>query len=634
MAKESFISREVFGTKFPKVEDVTAEFEYNFFTTDEVINERGTRSVGAKPVDTAADDAIDRRVMHKKVPRWVLVSFQGVQVGKYSEFDAEARSGLVSQNSGKINRESHMTTNFFLTSRFQEQGLRDKIVTQVVRLAHLSGVGLDASDETSQSDIADAVDAVTGDYISKDILTDLVHGEVFRNVKWANQVEQIPQKEFDEAQDFKTSFHIDNRFIADIYGINSCKLSRGIGALRAAARLKRSQQSARSSSTAAINMDIDYEPYVKSINDLVDLDDHIVPKFGSVGYTITKSKLRRGEKVHVETFYLDGVHNTQFLDSKVAYGQTYIYEVSTVTLVELSVDTGVDAEEPAIKFARLLVQSNPTKDVRVLCVEQEVPPPPDAIFYKYDYDRDSLIIDWRLPITSQRDIKGFQVFRRRSINHPFALQTQFDFNDLAGKWVFPQLEIPDPSLVKRAKYAVTSYEDVEFDRSSKYIYTVCSVDAHGYLSNYGTQTEVEFDRNTNKIRLRSISQPGAPRQYPNMYISPTESENITGVRLSEDVMRDSMHTKMRVYFDPEHNRVESDQGLDLKHIAASNSGDRGVYKFEILNLDRQKSKTLTLKIKARRTINKSWWRMLNRTPTSSLSSRARSTQPRRPRLKK
>ena len=600
MSKESFISREVFGTKFPKPRRLRAKFVYNFFTTDEALNERGTRSIEARPVDTSTADTLDRRVMQKKVPRYVLISFSGNKTGLYREFDSEARTGLVSQNKSNINPESHMTTNFFLTARFQDESIREKIMTQVLRLAALSQIDLSAAGKASQSDVSKAVDAVTGDYISKDVLLDLVHDELFKGVKFVNQVEEIPKKEFDEAQEFKTSFHIDNRFIADIYGINSCKMSRGIKGLESLEEMKASQKAARSASAASICMDIDYEPHATPINELEDIEDHIIPKFATVGYTITKSKLVGGKKKFVEKFFMDGVHATEFLDSKIAYGQTYVYEVSTVTLVELSIDFEEDEEEPGIKFVRLLVESDPTKDVRIACMEEEAPPPPDAIFYRYDYDRLSLAIDWRMPITSQRDIKGFQVFRRKSIEHPFSLQAQFDFNDLIGGWIFPTAESIDISLVQSTRYAKTTFEDVEFDRSSKFIYTVCSIDAHGYLSNYGTQTEVEFDKNTNRIRLRNISQPGAPRAYPNMYVSPTESENINAVRLTEDVIRDSMHTKMRVYFDPEHHKVYSNQLGDLKHLANVSSG--GVYKFEVLNLDRQKSKTLSLKLKKKRRI--------------------------------
>ena len=96
------------------------------------------------------------------------------------------------------------------------------------------------------------------------------------------------------------------------------------------------------------------------------------------------------------------------------------------------------------------------------------------------------------------------------------MQRQYNFNDSATADQVITGEDPSPSLVFNSQYPVMTYEDVEFGRSSKYIYTVCSVDAHGYLSNYGTQTEVEFDINTNTIGLKNISQPGMASD-PTMY---------------------------------------------------------------------------------------------------------------------
>ena len=599
MSKESFLSREVFLTNLPSVPRVRAKFQYNFFTPNEsttLAERQGSKSIEPRPVDTATADSIDRRALQKKVARYVLVEFRGNRRGLYREYDNEARSGLVSNNRNSINLESHVTTSFFTTARFQDQNVRDKIMTQVLRLADLAEVDLSPRGETSQSDIADTVDAVTGDYISKDRLIELIHDEVFKTTKFANEVEAIDRKQYDYAQDFKASIQIDSRFIGDIYSVNNSKINRGTKGLMHIERIRARQRKARSSSTSAINMNVDYEPRVRLIESSVEVDDHILPRLASVGYVITKSKLVDGVKQRVEDFYVDGVHITQFLDPKVAYGQTYVYEVSAVTLVEMTIDVDEDEEEPSIQRIKFLIQSNPSQDVKVLCVESEAPPPPDSIFYKYDYDRDSLIMDWRHPITSQRDIKGFQVFRRKNIYEPFELLKYYDFDDSMIR--YPIAESPSSSVVEVSKYPVMSYEDHDFDRSSSYIYTVCSVDAHGYLSNYGTQTIVTFDRNTNRIRLKNLSQPGAPRQYPNMFISPTEAQNINSVRLTEDVMRDSMHTKMRVYFDPEYYRVGSRELGDLKHLATDD--EDGVYKFEVLNLDRQKSKTLTIKLKNRR----------------------------------
>jgi len=599
MSKESYLSREVFLTKFPSVPVVRAKFQYNFFTPNEstMSAERyGNRETEPRPVDTATSDAIDRRTLQKKVPRYVLVEFRGNKKGLYREFDDESRTGLVTQNRGKINLESHVTTSFFSSARFQDQNVRDKIMSQVLRLAELSEVDLSPEGETSQSDIADTVDAVTGDYISKDDLVELIHDEVFKKTKFVNEIESLPRKQYDDAHEFKTSMQIDTRFLADVYSVNNCKVNRGTKGLRHLEWIKLRQRNARSNSTSSINMDVDYEPRIRIINEAEEVDDHILPKFASVGYVITKSKIVKGVKRPIRNYYIDGVDLTQFIDPRVSYGQTYVYEVSTVTLVEMTIDFEESDEEPSIRFIRFLVQSNPSRDAKVMCIEEEAPPAPDAIFYRYDYDRESLAIDWRHPITPQRDIKGFQVFRRRSIRDPYELLQQYDFDNSIIK--YPTGEKPSEGVVKKSKYPVLSYEDHDFDRSSSYIYTVCSIDAHGYLSNYGTQTEVMFDSSTNKIRLRNISQPGAPRQYPNMYISPTEAQNINGVRITEDVMRDSMHTKMKVYFDPEYYNVGNYMTGDLKHLATDDDG--GVYKFEVLNLDRQKSKTLTIKLKNRR----------------------------------
>lgn len=70
MSKESFLSREVFVTKFPSVSAIRAKFHYNFFTPDEsTLNaERfGSKSIDPRPVGTATSDAIDRRALQKRL---------------------------------------------------------------------------------------------------------------------------------------------------------------------------------------------------------------------------------------------------------------------------------------------------------------------------------------------------------------------------------------------------------------------------------------------------------------------------------------------------------------------------------------------------------------------------------------
>tara|TARA_B100000424_G_C22866270_1_gene461427 strand:- start:100 stop:1053 length:954 start_codon:yes stop_codon:yes gene_type:complete len=249
----------------------------------------------------------------------------------------------------------------------------------------------------------------------------------------------------------------------------------------------------------------------------------------------------------------------------------------------------------AIYVTNFLIKSRPSPQTVIKCIERVPPPPPDGIFYKYDYDTDSLMINWQFPITPQRDVKKFQVFRRKSIDEGFTLLVQYDFNNSIKKW--PETEEVNTDVDVKLDGSYTAYVDSEFDRTGDYIYTVVSVDAHNLTSNYGAQTRVKFNNLKNKIELTSVSPPGAPKQYPNFLVSPTEAQNINTVRMTEDVMLDSNHQTMRIYFDPEYLKIENSRGFDQKFLTTTSN--RGSYKIQILNLDRQKSRVVTLQIQDR-----------------------------------
>ena len=56
--------------------------------------------------------------------------------------------------------------------------------------------------------------------------------------------------------------------------------------------------------------------------------------------------------------------------------------------------------------------------------------PPSTLIGNFIYKRGNGIrLDWARPSSPTRDIKKYQVFRRRSINEPFELIAQYDFSD-------------------------------------------------------------------------------------------------------------------------------------------------------------------------------------------------------------
>ena len=123
--------------------------------------------------------------------------------------------------------------------------------------------------------------------------------------------------------------------------------------------------------------------------------------------------------------------------------------------------------------------------------------------------------------------------------------------------------------------------------------------------------------------MTTVSRPGAPKQYPNFFIAPNETDDWKGLfadtdprelesfdvsrslRVTDDAMRDSNHSHMRVYFDPEYLRIGSQHSAtaqdaqDIQFIHAITEGqEKGpVYKFNIINVDRQKGATAAIQIK-------------------------------------
>ena len=83
----------------------------------------------------------------------------------------------------------------------------------------------------------------------------------------------------------------------------------------------------------------------------------------------------------------------------------------------------------------------------------------------------------------------------------------------------PERPLPVPNnfdLVKRLKNgdSNTTYTDYQFQPNTDFIYAVCSIDAHGQISNYGAQIKVNLDSKTHKLTVRQISPPGAPLVFP------------------------------------------------------------------------------------------------------------------------
>jgi hypothetical protein len=105
-------------------------------------------------------------------------------------------------------------------------------------------------------------------------------------------------------------------------------------------------------------------------------------------------------------------------------------------------------------------------------------------------------------------------------------------------------------------------------------------------SNYSSQYRATFNRIQNRIIKNQISQAGAPKQYPNTYLK---------AELSLDSVKSKNAESIKIYFDPEYLRVNNRLGRDMQVLKTDSRG--GIYRFVLLNTDRQLQETLDISLK-------------------------------------
>jgi hypothetical protein len=280
-------------------------------------------------------------------------------------------------------------------------------------------------------------------------------------------------------------------------------------------------------------------------------------------------------KIHVTT------------DLRVKYGSTYSYAIRTIVLFTLP---AIDDETDDVASISFLVSSRPSNRVVLTCIDTFAPPPPTDINFTWDYGTEKMMVHWMFPPNSQRDIKEFQVFRRQSVRDPFELIKVYRFNDAAVKNELTIHNVEDDideSLIEDIENPTTVFIDDDFEKSSKFIYTVCCIDAHGQTSNYGAQYQLGFDVFKNRLTKKLISHTGAPKAYPNLYVQ---------ADLFQDTIRVSgPHSKrLKVYFNPEFYSIIDNKNRKNDVVTTKQHG--GSYTLQFINIDRQKSTSIKIQL--------------------------------------
>jgi hypothetical protein len=281
---------------------------------------------------------------------------------------------------------------------------------------------------------------------------------------------------------------------------------------------------------------------------------------------------------------------TTYTDSDVKYGSRYTYSVKSVYQIDVESALAINESSNTLVNVRVLVASVPSNLATVTTVERVPPPYPVDVSFRFDYQRGELSVRWEFPVNRVQDITRFQVFRRSSSSEPFLLLKELDFDK--SEFKVPRPDAPLPVNVSVSDQPVRSYVDRDFGRSSKYIYAVASVDAHGYASNYSAQYEVSFDMRLRSLRVRAVSPAGAPRPYPNIYFD-------TQQPLIDDTITRGKVSTVNVVFDPEYLQVKDRAGNDLNLIRFS--GESAKYYMNVIDTSRAEQISIPVEVADART---------------------------------
>jgi len=324
--------------------------------------------------------------------------------------------------------------------------------------------------------------------------------------------------------------------------------------------------------------------------------------FKIIGYVIDKVEVFSDGTVNrFSPIVINGGKKNSYIDFQIRYGAVYFYSIRSI--MDVTYNAIDNKNYNFIRVGSFVASKDTTVEVQT--IEHIAPPPPADFKLTWDYDRfnqntvifdhennrpfpntgtrGSLMLSWSFPVNSQMDIKKFQIFRRKTVNDPFEIIKQYDFDDSFLKFESLENNINEKVVSKHEEPMLYFFDD-DFYQNSEYIYALASIDAHGLTSNYSEQFKIVFNKFNNKIEKTLISIAGAPKPYPNLYLEKD---------LFVDTFKTSNKNKMHVYLQPDCIKTNNEPIL-FQRYGENKEYNRQKYVINIINTDVQKSKQVNI----------------------------------------
>jgi len=615
-------SRPINKINIPEVVNPKAAFVYNYFTRDERVRPDSTNaSERIITLDASNTDEIFHRIKNKKLARFVQITFTPPKrlpkVPNHFVFNTGEGDSTDEKLTNALNQivtEGANSDEVFTGVELIDTGKESKLYTMLNGALFFTDITTDnISNREAISKLHDTLSEKGGlKGQDKKILF-----ESFRNFTPAGSTNSqhymlaesdVPPEVAKFASDplgkQSISVQFNNLFMAELVN-NSVIVPDNIfqdelRSLIAPANVARKDTLAGIPPVHTFR-EIDYELQVNAV-ELQELTSGgsaaTLKKYPSIqfaGYLIEKYETLPDETVeYLGRRYIKRRRTNFAIDSDVRYGGSYFYKIRTVCQVKTIVHTIQQNAACTQALLATCFMASEGKVFDVSCIERIPPPPPTNLHVTFDFETLVPRLTWQFPLNKQRDIKRFQIFKRRSINEPFVLLHEYNFDNSIIK--SPVAEIADSQKVIDMSRPRTYYKDVTHQEGEKPIYAIACVDAHGLSSNYSAQIKVERDRYTNRVKQTIISRGDAPKPYPNIYLN---------VDTFQDAIKVSNHNRVKIIFDPEYYRVMRNNSNEAIKGGASRERDMNLlaidsknfrYKFHFINIDNQLDQTVNVKL--------------------------------------
>lgn len=604
MSVRSNPSKPVYFVNVPKLfedntlENISCRFVYNFYTTDERTQEN-PKIPDVYKKSTISKNDINLTTFSLRVPRYIELSWKTSNIIN----SIVVKNPELQKNHSKIFTQDNIVNSNFLPYNFESYSALENAVEDINK--NVTGQLLTSTDISQATVLENFISGLMKDYeevpekptiqqIRDQIKTAIDSLESFVDKPdtllgykfYDNKNEKI-ETSFGSMADrnVKINVQLNNSILSDVFNLTALPT-----------------QTLNQINSYSLKTNVTEDLFIQpvSIGEQTNEFPDATNSIEIIGYVIDRYKFENESYVKDKTFFIDDTKTTTILDVNVKYGGTYCYAIRAIAKIEIP---SVLENSDTINKCMYYCAGKPITTT-ITCEEDVSPPPPAEINFNWEYKAKEFYVTWQMPFNAQRDIKQFQIFRRKSIHEPFELLEQqcFDFSDVkqtTGEIIDGNnsaMTKEDAAFVKYFKLPTYSYLDKEFKidsetlTASKYIYAIASIDAHGFISNYSAQYEVSFDFYKNTITKKLVSVSGAPRPYPNLYLN---------ADLFKDVIQVSglSSQKLKIYFMPEYFKLKYNSGKIEKMVATKQDGGQGgYYKLQFINVQNQKSDQLRINI--------------------------------------